>query len=42
MFRCVEETDSVVNCAGLWARDLGAMAGVEISNQAAEHYYLIT
>ena len=36
------QTDYVVNCAGLWARELGAMSGVAISNQAAEHYYLIT
>jgi 4-methylaminobutanoate oxidase (formaldehyde-forming) len=32
----------VVNCAGMWARQFGAMAGVNIPNQAAEHYYLIT
>ena len=36
------QTDYVVNCAGLWARELGAASGVAISNQAAEHYYLIT
>jgi len=36
------QTDYVVNCAGLWARELGAMSGVAISNQAAEHYYLVT
>src|SRR5512141_584255 len=35
-------TDFVVNCAGLWARELGAQNGVVLSNQAAEHYYLIT
>jgi len=32
----------VVNCAGIWARQLGARAGVTIPLQAAEHYYLIT
>jgi glycine cleavage system aminomethyltransferase T/glycine/D-amino acid oxidase-like deaminating enzyme len=32
----------VVNCAGIWARQLGARAGVNIPLQAAEHYYLIT
>jgi glycine cleavage system aminomethyltransferase T/glycine/D-amino acid oxidase-like deaminating enzyme len=32
----------VVNCAGMWARELGALSGVNIPNQAAEHYYLIT
>ena len=35
-------TDVVVNCAGLWARELAAQNGVALSNQAAEHYYLIT
>ncbi|MDH4256710.1 MAG: FAD-dependent oxidoreductase, partial [Gammaproteobacteria bacterium] len=32
----------VVNCAGMWARQLGEKSGVHIPNQAAEHYYLIT
>jgi glycine cleavage system aminomethyltransferase T/glycine/D-amino acid oxidase-like deaminating enzyme len=32
----------VVNCAGMWARQLGERSGVAIPNQAAEHYYLIT
>ena len=32
----------VVNCAGMWARQLGEQAGVNIPLQAAEHYYLIT
>jgi 4-methylaminobutanoate oxidase (formaldehyde-forming) len=36
------QADYVVNCAGMWARQLGEMAGVNIPNQAAEHYYLIT
>ena len=36
------KTDIVVNCAGMWAREFGALAGVTIANQAAEHYYLIT
>ncbi len=36
------EAEFVVNCAGMWARQLGAKAGVEIPLQAAEHYYLIT
>jgi len=35
-------TDYVVNCAGMWARQLGARSGVTIPLQAAEHYYLIT
>ncbi len=36
------ECEYVVNCAGMWARQLGAQHGVTIPNQAAEHYYLIT
>ncbi len=36
------EADVVVNCCGMWAREFGARAGVNIPNQAAEHYYLIT
>lgn len=32
----------VVNCTGMWARQLGEKSGVCIPNQAAEHYYLIT
>ncbi len=36
------EAEYVVNCAGMWARELGALAGVNIPLQSAEHYYLIT
>jgi glycine cleavage system aminomethyltransferase T/glycine/D-amino acid oxidase-like deaminating enzyme len=36
------EAEVVVNCAGMWARQFGALAGVAIPNQAAEHYYLLT
>ena len=36
------EAEYVVNCAGMWARELGARSGVNIPLQAAEHYYLIT
>ncbi|MDQ3368075.1 MAG: FAD-dependent oxidoreductase [Myxococcota bacterium] len=36
------EAEFVVNCAGMWARQLGDAIGVNIPNQAAEHYYLIT
>ena len=36
------EAEYVVNCAGMWARQLGDKAGVNIPLQAAEHYYLIT
>ncbi len=34
--------ETIVNCAGMWARELGARNGVNIPLQAAEHYYLIT
>jgi len=36
------ECDVVVNCAGMWARQLGERNGVAIPLQAAEHYYLLT
>ena len=36
------QAEYVVNCAGMWARQLGERDGVTIPNQAAEHYYLIT
>ena len=32
----------VVNCAGMWGRELGKLAGVNVPLQAAEHYYLLT
>lgn len=35
-------TEYVVDAAGIWARQVGAMAGVSVPLQAAEHYYLIT
>ncbi len=36
------ECEVVVNCTGMWARELGEDTGVCIPLQAAEHYYLIT
>jgi len=36
------KSEIVVNCAGMWARQFGELAGVHIPNQAAEHYYLIS
>ncbi|MBL8928610.1 MAG: GcvT family protein [Kineosporiaceae bacterium] len=36
------ECEVVVNCAGMWARQLGEANGVALPLQAAEHYYLIT
>jgi 4-methylaminobutanoate oxidase (formaldehyde-forming) len=32
----------VVNCAGQWARALGALAGVNVPLHSAEHYYIVT
>jgi 4-methylaminobutanoate oxidase (formaldehyde-forming) len=34
--------DYVVNCAGLWGREVGKMAGVNVPLHACEHYYAIT
>ncbi len=34
--------DIVVLCPGMWGREVGLMAGVDIPLQAAEHYYLIS
>lgn len=34
--------DKVVICGGMWSRQLGARAGINLPLQAAEHYYLIT
>jgi glycine cleavage system aminomethyltransferase T/glycine/D-amino acid oxidase-like deaminating enzyme len=36
------ECEVVVNCAGMWGRQLGAKSGINIPLQSAEHYYLIT
>jgi len=36
------KAEIVVNCAGLWGRQLGKLAGVNVPLQAAEHYYLLT
>jgi 4-methylaminobutanoate oxidase (formaldehyde-forming) len=35
------EAEYVVNCAGMWAREVGLMAGVSVPLQSAEHYYVI-
>ena len=34
--------EHVVNCAGLWAREVGQMVGIELPVLAMEHHYLIT
>ncbi len=32
----------VVNCAGMWGREVGRMAGVNVPLQACEHFYVLT
>ena len=32
----------VVNCTGQWAREFGALAGVGVPLQSAEHFYIVT
>jgi 4-methylaminobutanoate oxidase (formaldehyde-forming) len=32
----------VVNCAGMWARAVGALAGVAVPLHASEHFYIVT
>ena len=32
----------VVNCAGMWAREVGRMAGVTVPLHASEHFYIVT
>ncbi|MGE3968452.1 MAG: FAD-dependent oxidoreductase [Dongiaceae bacterium] len=32
----------VVNCGGMWAREIGLMAGVSVPLHAAEHFYVVT
>jgi len=34
--------DIVVNCAGMWGREVGRMAGVALPLQACEHFYIVT
>jgi 4-methylaminobutanoate oxidase (formaldehyde-forming) len=36
------QADFVVNCAGLWGREVGRMAGVNVPLHACEHYYAHT
>lgn len=36
------QADVVVLCPGMWGREMGLKAGVDIPLQAAEHYYLIS
>jgi len=34
--------EQIVNCGGLWAREVGHMSGVHLPVQPMEHHYLIT
>ncbi|MDH3694396.1 MAG: FAD-dependent oxidoreductase [Gammaproteobacteria bacterium] len=36
------QCETVINCAGLWARQVGSMAGVSVPLQAVEHMYIVT
>lgn len=35
-------SDIVVNCAGMWGRDLAAQSGVTLPLHACEHFYIVT
>jgi len=34
--------DTLVNCAGQWAREFGRLAGVNVPLYSAEHFYVVT
>ncbi|MEM7195241.1 MAG: FAD-dependent oxidoreductase [Pseudomonadota bacterium] len=36
------EASSVINCAGLWSRQIGQMANVQLPLHAVEHMYIVT
>jgi 4-methylaminobutanoate oxidase (formaldehyde-forming) len=36
------QADIVVNCGGMWAREVGLMAGANVPLHACEHYYALT
>ncbi|MEM7742229.1 MAG: FAD-dependent oxidoreductase [Pseudomonadota bacterium] len=36
------DTDVVINCGGMWAREIGAMAGCAVPLHACEHFYIVT
>lgn len=38
----VIKCDAIALCAGLWSREVGAMAGAEVPLLACEHFYLLT
>ena len=39
---CGDQLDVVVNAAGLWARRVGRMAGVDLPVLPMQHHYLVT
>ncbi len=36
------DAEFVVNCGGMWGREIGRMAGVNVPLHAAEHFYIMT
>lgn len=36
------DCEYVVNCAGMWAREFGRKAGINVPLHAAEHFYVVT
>ena len=34
--------DHVINCGGMWGRDVGKMLGVNVPLHACEHFYIVT
>ena len=36
------KAEFVVNCGGMWGREIGRMAGVSVPLQACEHFYIVT
>jgi glycine cleavage system T protein len=36
------ETENVVNCAGMWGRELARQSGVTVPLHACEHFYIVT
>ena len=37
-----DRCESLVNCAGQWAREFGKLAGVNVPLFSAEHFYIVT
>ena len=36
------KAEVVVNCGGMWGREIGLMAGVDVPLHACEHFYILT